>query len=92
MELSAHAILDGSKMGSNNSRLIAVTVFWTRTNEYMGCVIRKLHWGRMVNLVAIVTSLVGHNIHYSRYIILRYFFYRFSLPVGSLITQKRNQV
>ena len=26
MELSAHTILDGSKMGSNNSRLIAVTL------------------------------------------------------------------
>ena len=91
MELSAHTILDGSKIGSNNSRLIAVTVFWTRTIEPTGSVIRKLHRGRMVSLVTIVTSLEGHKIHYSSYIILRDF-NRFSPAVGSLIIQKRSQV
>jgi hypothetical protein len=87
MELSAHTISDGSKMGSNNSRLIAVIVFWTRTIEPTGSVIRKLHWGRIVSLVTTVTSLEGHKIHYSRYIILRDL-HRFSLPVCSFITQK----
>jgi hypothetical protein len=84
MELPAHTILDGSKIGSNNSRLFAVTVFWNRTIEPTGSVIRILHWVRMASLVTIVTSLEGHKIHYSRYIILRDL-HRFSLPVGSLL-------
>jgi len=90
MGISAHTILDSSKMGSNNLRLIAVIVFWIRTIESTGSVIRKLHWGRMVSLVTIVTSLEGHKIHCSRYIILRDL-HRFSRPVGSFITQKRSQ-
>jgi len=91
MELSAHTILDGSKMGSNNSRLIAVIVFWTRTIEPTGSVIRKLHWGRMVSLVISVPSLEGYKIQYRMDISLRDL-HRFSLPVGPFITQKRSQV
>ena len=90
MELSARNILEGSKMGSNNSRLTAVIVFCTRTIEPTGSVIRKLHWGRMLSLVISVPSLEGHKIQYRMEIILPDL-HSFSLPVGPFFTQKRSQ-
>ena len=63
MAFSAHTILDGSKIGSSNLRLMAVIALRTRTFETSCSVIRKLHCVWMVSLVIIFTNLEGHKIH-----------------------------